>query len=194
MVIFEKAQDLLLHPRAAWSDLSDEAASVLELYTTYAAVLAALPALARLIGTTVVGVSFFGTRYRAPVIGALGYALTSYVLTLGALYVFAMIVDGLAARFDSKGSFVAAMKLSVYSATASWASGVLLIWPALWPLAALLSLYSFYGLYLGLPVLMGTPREKQVPYFVMLVISGLILSTFVTLLTTLLFPEGRMGV
>jgi hypothetical protein len=104
-----------------------------------------------------------------------------------------VIVDGLAPGFGSTRNLSNALKLVIYSSTAYWVSGILLVVPALWPLNMLFSLYGLYLFYLGLPILMKTPKEKITLYFVMLLVSGLIITALTAFITTLIFPEGRMG-
>lgn len=194
MDLVERALDIILRPREAWPVIGRERSGVRDLYRSYAAILAAIPAAAHFVGMTVIGISFIGIRYRAPFRGALGYAIVSYCLSLLGLYLFALVIDGLASRFDSARSLENAMKLSVYSSTPYWVAGVLFIIPTLASIALLLSLYGFYLLYVGLPVLMNTPVERRPLYFVALVAVRLLISAVASLLTGLFFPQGRMGV
>ncbi len=193
MDLVEKIPDILFRPREAWPEIGRERAAIKDLYESYAAILAAIPAVAQLIGMTVVGISFIGFRYRAPFASAFGYAIVSYCLSLVEIYVFGLTVNGLAPRFGSKRSAIDAMKLSVYSATPCWVAGLLFIIPFLMPVALLLSLYGFYLLYLGLPVLMHTPAERRPLYFAVLVMIALVLTAAAGMLAGLLFPQGRMG-
>ena len=190
----EKVRGILLRPREAWPEIREERATVKDLFESYAAVLAAVPAVAQLIGMVVVGISFIGFRYRASIPAALGYAIVSYCLSLIEIYVFGLIVNGLETSFGSKRSALDAMKLSVYSATPCWVAGLLFIIPFLMPVALLLSLYGFYLLYLGLPVLMHTPAERRLLYFVVLVMIGIVIAAGAGFLASLAFPQGRMGV
>jgi hypothetical protein len=193
MPILQRVRDILLRPKDEWPEIRDEKTTVREIYLSYAVILAGIPVIARLIGSTVVGMSFFGIRYRAPFFSGVGYAVLSYVLSLAGLYLFALIVEGLAPRFGSEKDFVRAMKLSVYSSTAYWVAGVLFIVPGLWFVGIIFSLYGLYLLYVGLPLMLNTPKERSVQYFAVIVVAGLILFALVSLITTLIFPEGRMG-
>jgi hypothetical protein len=193
MSLIENVLEILLRPGARWPKIRDEEIAMRRFYVPYAAILAAIPPVARLIGSTVIGMSFFGTRYRAPIPSALGFAVLSYALSLAGLFVFASIAEGLAPRFGSERSFPGAMKLSVYSSTAYWIAGILFVVPALWPLRMLLSLYGFYLLYVGLPVLLKTPRERVASFFFILMIVGVVLSALTGLIAILVFPEGRIG-
>jgi uncharacterized membrane protein len=193
MDIKDKAIDICLRPIEVWPEIKQERSGVRELYESYAAILAGMPAAAHFIGITVVGISFLGTRYRAPFLPALGYAVLSYCFSLAGLYLFALAAFGLAPRFGSRHSFLNAMKLGVYSSTPCWIGGILFVVPALMPVAILLSLYGIYLLYLGLPVLMETPVERRPLYLAALVAVGVAISAIACLLPASFFPQGRMG-
>jgi hypothetical protein len=193
MLLWRRIQGILLRPRDEWPEIRGEKGTVWEIYVSYAAILAGIPVLARLIGSTVIGMSFFGIRYRAPLLSGLGYAIVSYLLSLAGLYLFAFVVEGLAPRFGSEKNLINAMKLSVYASTAYWVAGILFIVPALWFVGIILSLYGLYVLYLGLPVMLRTPKDRSLSYLAAIVIVGIILFVLVSLIATLAFPEGRMG-
>jgi hypothetical protein len=194
MELAEKIGSVLLRPREAWPEIREEQVTVKDLYESYAAILAAVPAIAHLIGMAVVGISFIGFRYRAPFASALGYAIVSYCLALIELYVFGLIVNGLAPAFGSTRNALNALKLSIYSATPACVAGLLFIFPFLMPIALLLSLYGFYLLYLGLPVLMHTPTKRRPLYFVVLVTISIVIAAAAGIPASLLFPQGRMSV
>jgi hypothetical protein len=128
-----------------------------------------------LIGDTVFGipVPIVGT-IRPSLASALSSALISYALILAGTYVLALIIDALAPTFNSQRSPVQALKLAAYSNTAAWVAGIFGIIPWIRPLG-ILGLYSVYLLYLGLPILMKTPREKVLPYAGVVVLSALVL-------------------
>ena len=192
--LLERLKDMLLRPGETWPDVREESVTVRQLYASYAAILAAIPAIAHFIGMAVVGIFFLGIRYRAPFSGAFGYVVCSYVLSLGGLYVYALMIDTLAPAFGSKKGFMNALKLAVYSSTPAWVAGVLLLVPAFAPFALLLSFYGFYLLYLGLSPLMGTPERNRIIYLAVLIIAGLLISIVVSLIASFMFPTGRMGI
>jgi hypothetical protein len=65
---------------------------------------------------------------------------------------------------------VNAYKLAVYSSTPAFIAGILNIIPALGLLVLLLGLYTFYLLFIGMPVMMETPKEKLAGYFIVTLI------------------------
>ncbi len=179
--LVERAKAIVLKPAETWVVIADEPATVGGLYSGYAVILAAIPPVAGFIGGQVFGHSFLGVTYRAPFIGALVAAILQYVLSLVGIYILALIVDALAPSFDGQKSQIQAMKVAIYSYTASWVAGIFGLIPALAPLALLGGLYSLYLLYLGLPRVMRAPQAKAVGYTAVTVIVAIVITVVVGL-------------
>ena len=137
--------------------------------------LAAIGPIAQIIGYSVFGISvpFMGT-YRVPMGSAITSGLVTYVLSLVAVYVLALIIDGLAPTFNGQRSQIQALKVAAYSSTASWVAGIFALIPGL-RLLTILGLYSLYLLYLGLPIVMKAPREKATAYTVVVLLAAIVL-------------------
>ena len=176
MNLVERVKRILLSPRTEWEVIDAEQTTPAELYTRYILPLAAIGPIAQLIGYSVFGVTlpFVGT-YRVPIGSAITQAIVSYLLTLAGTYVLALVIDALAPTFNGQRSQIQALKLAAYSLTASWVAGIFALIPGL-RILTLLGLYSLYLLYLGLPVLMKTPREKAMGYTVVVIIAAIVLS------------------
>ncbi|MES1199419.1 MAG: Yip1 family protein [Pseudomonadota bacterium] len=163
--LIERAKNILLKPTTEWDRIAGETTDVAKLYTGYVIPLAGLAALCMAIGLILFGYStFFGAVHVSP-IGALTGAIFRFVMSLVGVYLLALVINLLASSFGSQKDQMQALKLSAYSATASFVASVLLLLPALSMLVALAGIYSLVLLYLGLPRLMKTPEDKRVPYF-----------------------------
>jgi hypothetical protein len=175
MNLVDRVKRILLSPRTEWEVIDSEPTTPAQLYTGYIMPLAAIGPIAQLIGYSVFGVTvpFMGT-YRVPIGSAITSALVTYVLTLAATYVLALIIDGLAPTFNGQRSQIQALKVAAYSSTASWVAGIFLLIPGL-RLLTILGLYSLYLLYLGLPILMKSPREKAGVYTAVVVLAAIVL-------------------
>jgi Yip1 domain len=175
MNLADRVKRILLSPRTEWPVIDAEPTTPAQLYTGYILPLAAIGPIAQLIGYSVFGISipFVGT-YRVPIGTAITSSLVSYVLTLAGTYALALIIDGLAPSFNGQRSLIQALKLAAYSSTAAWLAGIFLIIPGL-RMLTILGAYSFYLLYLGLPVLMRSPREKAMTYTVVVILAAIVL-------------------
>src|SRR5215208_5029785 len=149
MNLVDRVKRILMSPRTEWQVIDAEPATPAQLYTGYIVPLAAIGPIAQLIGYSVFGISvpFMGT-YRVPLGSAITSALVSYVLSLAATSVLALIIDGLAPTFSGQRSQIQALKVAAYSSTASWVAGIFHLIPGL-RLLTLLGLYSLYLLYLA---------------------------------------------
>ena len=149
MNLVERVKEIILKPQETWEKIKGEETTIKDLYTSYAGILALIPAIANFIGFSLVGTSFMGISFRVPLVTGLVQAIVQYVLTLVGIYVVAFIIDALAPSFESKKDMVAAMKVAVFSFTPTWIAGILGIIPMLSVLVILASLYSLYLFFVG---------------------------------------------
>ncbi|HYC32524.1 MAG TPA: Yip1 family protein [Gemmatimonadales bacterium] len=180
MNLVERAKRILLNPAEEWRVIDGEQATVQGLYTGYIMPLAAIGAIAQVVGYSVFGMSFMGTTYRTPIGSAVTGAIVTYGLTLVGVYVLALVIDALAPTFDGTRNQIQALKVAAYSSTASWVAAVFAVLPGL-RILTILGLYSLYLLYLGLPVLMKAPAEKAMGYTVVVIIAAIVLFMLVGL-------------
>jgi hypothetical protein len=158
---------MITKPAAEWDVVAAEPATVGGIYTGYAMILAAIPAIAGLIGSVLFA--------HMNLILAVVTAVLGYVLALVGLFITSFIVDTLAPSFGGEKNQVQALKLVAYANTAAWVAGVLNVIPILGALASLVGgIYSLYTLYLGLPKLMKNPADKTVVYFVVTLIVAIV--------------------
>ncbi len=170
MSIVERAKNIILKPSQTWAEIKNEQVSIGELYLSYAVILAAIPAIAQFIGNALIGYSVMGVTFRIDILTALGYSIVYYVLSLIGLYIMALIANVLAPSFGSEQNLTNAFKAVVFSMTPSWIAGVLYIIPPLSILVILAGIYGIYLFYLGLPLLMNTPKDKALVYFIVVIV------------------------
>lgn len=192
MDLVSRAQSIILKPKEEWVKIKAETATVSELFTKYAMILAAIPAVAQFIGYGVIGrrIPFVGW-HRMGFGSALVYAVFTYVASLASVYVLALVINALAPTFNSQVGMISALKLAVYSMTPGWIAGVLFIIPYLGGLAFLGSLYGLYILYLGFATpMMETPKEKIMGYTVVTVIVAIVVAVVISLILSGIFITG----
>lgn len=170
MDLVSRAKNIILKPSQTWVEIKEEKTTISELYTSYAVILAAIPAVAQIIGYSLIGHSAFGVHFRWGIGNALGYAFVSYVFSLIGVYVVAFIANALAPSFGSTKNMLNAFKVALFSMTPVWVSGILYIIPTISILIIIAGLYGIYLFYLGLPVLMDTPKEKIIGYVIVVIV------------------------
>lgn len=192
MNLVDRAKKMILQPKQEWQVIDAEPHTVKDLYVNYAMILAAIPAVASFIGFSIVGLGGVLSSYRIPIESGVAMMIVKYVLSLASVYVLALIIDALAPNFASQKNFMQALKLAVFSMTAAWLAGIFSILPAL-SILGLLGLYSLYVLFLGMPVLMKTPEDKVVPYFVVVLIAAIVVNVVIGALAALTIPGTLRG-
>jgi hypothetical protein len=199
MNLIQRVQDILLKPKDTWPQIDAEAATPGSVYGGYLIVLAAIPAVAAFIGLSLVGVGGFGTSFRVPIGAGLANMVVSFVLSLLAVFVLALITNALAPTFGGSRSPISALKVVAYGSTAGFVGGVFSLLPALSILGLLAALYSIYLLYTGLPVLMKCPPEKALGYTAVVVVCGIVAMIVLGVVSAAVLPgagfgmAGRMG-
>ncbi len=196
MSIVDRAKAIILSPRTEWPVIAAEPSTIQGIYRNYLVYLAAIPALATLIGMSVFGFGMLGVTVRVPILSGIANAIVGYALTLGMIYVLSLVVDALAPTFKGEKNPLAAFKLVAYGSTASMVAGIVYLLPSLGIIAILGALYSVYLFYVGLPVLMKCPEDKALPYTAVLLVCGFVASLIIGAISALALPGGhplRMG-
>ena len=171
--LVQRATNILLHPKAEWDVIAAEPATVQGLFLGYAAILAAIPALARLTHGLIPFCFVIACYTPNPVFAVVGSAVF-YVVSLAGVFIVGLIIDALAPSFGGQKDQVQAMKAAVYSWTAAWLAGVFIMIPWFGPLLSLAGLYSFYLLYVGLPRTMKSPEQQSIGYTAVVIILGIV--------------------
>jgi len=192
MNLIQRVQDILLKPKQTWPVIAQESADTASIYTGYVVILAAIPAIAGFIGLSLVGAGAFGYSVRVPLMMGLTHMLLSYVLSLVAVFVLALITDALAPTFDGTKSQIGALKLIAYGSTAGFVGGVFGLVPGLALLGLLASLYSIYLIYTGLPVLMKCPPEKAATYTAVVIVCGVAAMVVLAMVSNIALPSRGM--
>src|SRR5271167_1975317 len=109
--LVERVQNILLKPATEWDVIAAEPATIQGLYVGYACILAAIPAVALILQAVLF------THWA--VIPMVLIAVLTYAASLAGVFVLGFIIDALAPSFDAQKSQIQALKLAVYSYTAS---------------------------------------------------------------------------
>ena len=191
MNLVTRVINILLQPKSEWPAIADERTDPATLYLGYIAILAALPAIAGFVSTALVG-SLTSGRLSAGV--ALQAALTGYVLSLGMVFVLALVADALAPRFGGRRGLDQALKLVAYALTASWVAGLFTFLPVVsWLISLLAGLYSLYLFHLGAPLLMKVPEREAIGYTVALFAIAIVIAFLIGTLIAAMFGMKAIG-
>jgi hypothetical protein len=175
--LVERVQAVILKPTTVWDEIDGEPASVQSLFMNYAAVLAAIPAIAGLIGGILWGLVFhtFGNMMFGALDAVVG-AILGYVLGLAATWVLGFVINMLASSFGSQPNEVQAMKVAVYAGTPAWVAGIFTLIPVVgWLIAWAGAIYSLVLIFFGIARIMKPPADKSAVYAIVAIVIDFVL-------------------
>jgi len=182
--IIERVKGLVLKTRETWGTIAAEDASISSLFKEYVFLTAAVPAAAAFLGKWLIGIKIpFAGFYRFSFGSSLLHSLVSYVLIVAGIWALGMVISWLAPRFGGERDDVKGMKVAVFTYLPFLVAGVLQLIPSLSPLVFLAGLYCLYILYIGLPIVMGTPKEKSVAYILVTLVAFVLIYIIVGAIT-----------
>ena len=190
--IIKRAIAIITKPNDEWQVIKNETMSIADMFTKYAIILAAIPAIAGFIGYGLIGISVgFGT-FRIPLGRCLIWAIFMYALSLVGVYLTAFIMDALAPSFGSQKDMNRSLKVVVFSWTPVWIAGILYIIPSIAVIVWIASLYALFLLYIGMKSLKEPPQDKLMGYFIVtLVINIVVLFLVGFIVSTIAFGSAR---
>ena len=190
MTLIERVKNILLQPKETWPVIDAESTDVGTLFTRYAMILAAIPAVCGFIGMSLIGFGGFGVTIRMPLVSGLVNMVVSYVMSLVGVFVLGLIINALAPTFGGQKNAIQALKVAVYASTAAMLGGVFSLLPSLSMLGFLAALYSIYLIYTGLPVLMKSLPGKSVVYTVVVLVAAIVLGVVMAAVSSIFIPRG----
>ncbi|MEN8222391.1 MAG: Yip1 family protein [Acidobacteriota bacterium] len=168
--IIQRVIGILTKPVDEWKKIKGEQATVAGLFTNYAIILAAIPAIAGFLGLMIVG---FPIRF------PFTFAIANYIFSLLGVFLLALVIDNFAPIFDSNKNMTDSTKIAVYSYTPTWVAGIFYIIPQLGMVAMIAGFYSLYLLYLGIKEIKAPSKAKEAGYFVSIIVANVIIGIVV---------------
>ena len=168
-----RVRGLLLDPKNEWRQAARESTTPGLLFAGYVMPLAAIAVLAALLR--------FWPATRTSLLLPLVMIVLTFSFEVIGVCVVALIINSLAAFFGGARNLGQALKVSTYAFTPLWLSCVFVPFPSL-SLPALLvgGVYHTWLLYLGLRVLMGSPRDSALGYATTVVLCSVLLGIVFT--------------
>ena len=159
MKIINQAKDICLNPKETLKKLKDKKVTKNDIIM-YLAIVAFPTFLGVLLGYGAIyaGTGFIGWGF--------GLAILQYILAIIGIIVFGYIFNMLAPNFKTKSNLMQAVKLVTYAATPWLLLGIFYLYPPAGVIVFLGGLYGLYILYLGIPILMETPKDQQLTYLI----------------------------
>jgi hypothetical protein len=196
--MIERIKGILLSPKAEWDKIEQENTSLTDVFVKYVLILAAIPAIATFIGYSFIGytVGAFGYSYTIKGIDiGVRYAIISYITSCASFFISTIVIDALATAFKSEKNINRSAQLVGYSMTAGLIAGILNILPMLGILAFLAGIYGMVILFFGLAKMKKTPKDQEVVYFVISVLTIIVTNILIGfILAAILIQTASAGI
>ena len=177
MNLVDRVKNIIMTPKTEWPVIAAEEANPTAILTGYVIPLAAVPAVA-----TVIGTGLIGGPFGASLTFGIGTGIVTFITAVAGVYLTALVMDYLAPNFGSQKNFGRALQTVAYSYTPAWVGGILAILPAISWLGTLAGLYGLYLMYLGLPHTMKTPEDKTIVYMIVTIIVLVVIYSILALI------------
>lgn len=176
--------EIFYHPSIAMKHIRDEKLKDSYEALITLALLALIPPVSLLIGTTQIGwsLSLSGEAVRLSFASAALSAMAFYIALCISLLVVGSAIHWMERTYGGEASLERCMNLTLYTATPLLVAGLAGLYPTLWfcvaaGMAGLI--YSTYLLFTGVPVIMRIPEERGFLFCISILTVGLV--TLVTL-------------
>jgi hypothetical protein len=179
----KRAKAVVVDPVGMWPVVKAEAGDERALYRDFLFLLMAISPVCQVVGQVIFG--------KAGFLGSLGLGFILYVFGLGLVYLMGLVVHKLVGLFGGTGTRLDCLRLVAYSYSAAFFLGFLGLFPFLLVsiIGGILSLYSLYILYTGIPVMAGVAQERVVGFFAatlaawvaVFLVAGMVTAPFVSL-------------
>ena len=163
MKTINQAISILTNPKQALQNVKNEKMEMMDIIM-YLAIVSVPTLLGIIIGYGLIG---YGGYFLGASVGA---AILYYIIAIIGIIIFGYILNAFAPTFKSKQNVMQALKLVSYSSTPWLIAGIFYIHPSIWFLPALAGLYGLYILYIGIPILMETPKDQHIPFLIVAVV------------------------
>jgi len=163
MKIINQAISVVTNPKEALQKAKNEKVEMKDIIM-YLAIVGIPTLIGFILGYGVIG---YSTYFLGASVGA---GIVYYIIAIIGIIVFGFILNAFAPTFKSKQDKMQALKLVAYSSTPWLLAGIFYLYPPIWFLATLAGLYGLYILYIGIPILMETPKEQQIPFLLVSIV------------------------
>lgn len=170
-----KIKKVLMEPKTVWSEIQTENETVSSLLKSYILPLAAIPAIASLIGYWLIGINVPPWGRMASFEWGLNQAISSYIAIVAGILLTSWVISWLAPKFGTTVTLDNAVKLVTYSYFPIFIGGIFYLIPSLAIIASLAGIYGLYILYQGFTPITGVSDKKRTSYYVVSLITMIVL-------------------
>ncbi|HRZ42469.1 MAG TPA: Yip1 family protein [Bacteroidales bacterium] len=165
---------MVLRPGEFWNEVADHPGDdTMHLTFRYLMPLAAVPAVAHLIGWGIVGRTYRTWGMVTTVRDwskAFSNGFSTFLAAVITVWVTAFLADRLAGSFRSERNFIQSFRLIVYAMTPVLLGGIFNLIPSIAMIGSVVALFSVVLLYTGIPLMKRTHEESRTSYLLVVLV------------------------
>ncbi len=190
LIDVNRLKGILLQPGATWKAIDGEFTKPGSIYKNWVLPLALIGPICGAIGTLVFGMSFGVVGfYRLPIMNIVTILAVDYVLGVVGVWVLSLVISLLAPTFGGQRNDVQGLKVAAYATTAWFVAGVFQLLPQLALVRVLVSLYSVYLVFSGVPIVMKPSKDQAMGYAIVAVLGAIVVALLVLAIHTAFAPD-----
>ena len=190
LIDMNRLKGILLQPGSTWKAIDGEFTKPAAIYKGWVLPLALIGPLCGAVGTLVFGLNFGVVGfYRLPIMNILTLAAVDYVLGVVGVFALALIVSLLAPTFGGQRNDVQGLKVAAYATTAWFVAGVFQLLPQLALVRIIVSLYSAFLLFSGVPIVMKPAKDQAMGYAIVAVLGAVVVALIILAIHTAFMPD-----
>jgi hypothetical protein len=190
LIDMNRLKGILLQPGATWKAIDGEFTKPGAIYRNWVLPLALIGPICGAIGTLVFGMSFGVVGfYRLPIMNIVTILAVDYVLGVVGVWVLSLVISLLAPTFGGQRNDVQGLKVAAYATTAWFVAGVFQLLPQLALVRVLVSLYSVYLVFSGVPLVMKPSKDQAMGYAIVAVLGAIVVALLVLAIHTAFAPD-----
>jgi Yip1-like protein len=190
LIDVNRLKGILLQPGATWKAIDGEFTKPGSIYKNWVLPLALIGPICGAIGTLVFGMSFGVVGfYRLPIMNIVTILAVDYVLGVVGVWVLTLVISLLAPTFGGQRNDVQGLKVAAYATTAWFVAGVFQLLPQLALVRVLVSLYSVYLVFSGVPIVMKPSKDQAMGYAIVAVLGAIVVALLVLAIHTAFAPD-----
>ena len=189
---------IMFSPSATWEAIRDQDDSILVTYMKFILPLALLPPVAWYFGSVEMGWQLGDRVIKLTSASALHIMLLFYLAMLVGTGFLGFMVHWMSETYEAENSSLRkGVRIAAYTLTPMFLCGVIGFYPLLWLdiiLGCVAGAYAVYLLYLGVPIVMGIPKERGFLFASAMVAVGLVGCAAMLAATVILWEMGAMPI
>jgi len=193
IVDVSRLKGILLQPGSTWKTIEGEFTKPAVLYKGWVLPLALIGPLCWLVGTFIFGVGSVVGSYHLPIQSLVTVVVIDYVVAVLAIFGLSIITSGLAPTFGGQKNDVQGLKVAAYAATPWLVAGVFQLLPVLWPVSLVVSLYSLFLFFVGVPIVMKPAKDQALGYGIVAALGAAVIALIVHAIHIWFTPDFRAG-